>query len=129
MRSRTMATVLGSMALMLSLSHDHAHVFFQLRLTRRFIFHKGYGCPRLDSCYFLQESTRCLQDLATQCIILAGIFQEPCKNCFVLTSFFEDFEVCSKFFARFALSSRCFFIAQKASAIFLSFMFSSTKFS
>ena len=43
-----------------------------------------------------------------------------CKNRFILTSFFQDFNVSYKTFARIVLSSQCFFIALNVSDTFLS---------
>ena len=44
-----------------------------------------------------------------------------CKNRFILTSFFQDFNVSYKILARISFSSECFFIAQNLSETFLSF--------
>ena len=70
------------------------------------------------------------------CKIIAGCLAKPCKrmhyscriltrsckNRFILTSFFQDFNVSHKILARIALSSQCCFIAQNESDTFLSFL-------
>ena len=45
-----------------------------------------------------------------------------CKNCFIRTSFFQDFNVYYKILARIALSSQCFFIAENVSETFLTLL-------